>query len=228
MTTDMNEHTREGAEPRRQNLGQFARILREYSPACLAADAHPDVGAIGGLRAVDPTHRMVGPALTVDVPPDAPVDILPVLALARPGDVVVVACNGSVGLAMWGGVMATLARMAGIAGAVVDGAVRDVDELRDLGFPVWYRQTQPRRCPPTGPDGAEPFRAQVPVRIGPTTVHPGDLVVAEENGVAVVPAALADEVVAGVDRLLATEADIRRRINDGAGLPELLAHFGHL
>jgi 4-hydroxy-4-methyl-2-oxoglutarate aldolase len=224
----MTIETDPAARPGPAILEQFAQVLREFSPSCLVTDAHPGVGAIGGLRAVDPGHRIAGPALTVDVPPDELVDILPVLGLARPGDVVVIACHGVTGLAMWGGVMATLGRMAGLAGVVVDGAVRDVDELRALGFPAWYRDTHPRRCPPAGPRGAAPFRANVPVRIGEAAVHPGDIVVADENGVGVVPAGAAGAVLDGVRLLLAKEADIRGRITAGTTLPELLAEFGHL
>lgn len=203
-------------------------LLPEYSPSCLVSDAHPEVGAIGGFLSVKREHRVIGPALTIDLPEDGLVDILPVLPTARPGDVIVLACYGNTRMAMWGGVMATLARMAGIAGAVVDGAVRDVDELRDLDFPIWYRATAPRRCPPAAPDGDRPVQVNVPVRIGDEIIRPGDILVAEENGVGVIPPRLAGEVVAETRRLLAKEGVIRDKINNGAGLAELLAEFGHL
>ena len=200
-------------------------MLAEFSPSCLVADAHPEVGTISGLRAVDRRHRIAGPALTVDVAPDSLVDVLPVLGLAKPGDVVVLACHGATQLAMWGGLMATLSRMAGIAGVVVDGAIRDVDELRELGWPAWYRQANPRRCPPVD----DPLvGVNVPVEIDGVVIRPADIVVADENGVSIVPAELVSEVLDGVRRLLATEAKIRDKINSGVTLPRLLAEFGNL
>ena len=205
--------------------GVLAEVLREFSPSCLVADAHPSVGTIGGLRTVDARHRIAGPALTVDVRPDELVDVLPVLGIARPGDVVVLACHGATELAMWGGLMATLSRMAGIAGVVVDGAIRDVDELREMGWPAWYRQANPRRCPPVD---NPPVEVNVPVQIDSVVIRPGDIVVADENGVSIVPAQLATEVLEGVRRLLATEAKIRDKINSGMSLEQLLAEFGSL
>jgi len=206
----------------------LAELLAEFSPSCLVADAHPGVGVIGGWRSVDPAHRIAGPALTVEVRPDQLVDVLPVLELARPGDVVVIACAGATELAMWGGLMATLSRMAGIAGTVVDGAIRDVDELRALDWPAWFRVANPRRCPPAPPE-VDPLEwMNRPVRVGGVPINPGDYVIADENGVSVVPPQLLGEVMAGVRRLLGTEARIRDRINAGIRLPQLLAEFGSL
>ncbi|WP_430479650.1 RraA family protein [Streptomyces sp. P11-1] len=201
-------------------------LLPEYSPSCLAADVGDRIGAIGGLLTVNPAHRVVGPALTIDLSEKDLVDILPVLGLARPGDVIVLACHGITGMAMWGGLMTTLSQLAGIAGAVVDGAVRDVDEIRDLGFPVWYRTAQPRRCPPADLDGV--VQVNVPVSIDGVTVRAGDIVVADENGVAVVPPDAAEEVAVSTRELLAKERTVRDLMNAGATLPELLARFGHL
>lgn len=204
----------------------FAAVLREFSPSCLVSDAHPSVGAAGGFRTVDPTHRIAGPALTVAVPPDGLVDVVAVLARARPGDVVVIDCAGATDLAMWGGLMTTLARMAGVAGVVVDGAIRDVDELRAADWPAWFRAAHPTRCPPA-PAGTR-LHIGVPVRIGPVPVRAGDTVVADENGVAVVPAELTRDVLAAVRRLLDHEAVVRDKITAGMTLAELFAEFGHL
>ncbi|MFI1221100.1 MULTISPECIES: RraA family protein [unclassified Streptomyces] len=222
MSTVFNESVRPSTE-----VDALRRLLLpEYSPSCLAADAGDRIGAIGGLRTVTPTHKIVGPALTIDLPENELVDILPVLGLARPGDVVVLACHGITRMAMWGGLMTTLSQLAGIAGAVVDGAVRDVDEIRDLDFPVWYRTAMPRRCPPDELEGV--VQVNVPVSIDGVTVRPGDIVVADENGVAVVPPDAAAEVASSTQQLLEKERTVRDLMNAGATLPELLARFGHL
>lgn len=208
--------------------GVFAEVLREFSPSCLVADAHPGVGTIGGLQTVNREHRIAGPALTIEVRPDVLVDVLPVLGLAKPGDVVVIACHGSTELAMWGGLMATLSRMAGIAGVVVDGAIRDVDELRALDWPAWYRRANPRRCPPAPPEIDPLDGMNVPVEVAGVLIRPGDYVVADENGVSIVAPELVPQVLDGVRTLLATEAKIRDKMNSGVKLPQLLAEFGSL
>ena len=203
-------------------------MLKNYSPSCLVTDARGRVGAIGGLLPVKPEHKIAGPALTISMSIDDLVDPMPVLAQAQPGDVVVVACHETKRTAMWGGLMSTLSRKAGITAGVVDGAIRDVDEIRDLDFPVWYRSTVPRPSPTAVHDRVEPVQVNVPVVIDGQVLEPGDIVVADENGIAVVPAAIAKEVLAGTVRQIDKERLIRDKINSGASLAELLAEFGHL
>jgi 4-hydroxy-4-methyl-2-oxoglutarate aldolase len=206
----------------------FRDVLKNYSPSCLVTDARGRVGAIGGLLPVMPQHKIAGPALTISMSIDDLVDPMPVLAQAQPGDVVVVACHETKRTAMWGGLMSTLSRKAGITAGIVDGAIRDVDEIRDLDFPVWYRSTVPRPSPTAVHDRVEPVQVNVPVVIDDQVLEPGDIVVADENGIAVVPAAIAKEVLAGTVRQIDKERLIREKINSGASLAELLAQFGHL
>jgi 4-hydroxy-4-methyl-2-oxoglutarate aldolase len=214
--------------PPQELVDGFLTVLSEYSPSCLVTDARRRVGAIGGLLPVKPHHKVAGPALTVNLSIDDLVDCMPLLARARPGDVVVVACHETRRTAMWGGLMSTLSRKAGIAGAVVDGAIRDVDEIRDLDFPIWYRSTVPRPSPTAVHDRTEPVQVNVPVVIDGQVIEPGDIVVADENGIAVVPAASAADVLAGTRHQIGKEQLIREKINSGASLAELLAEFGHL
>ncbi|MFE9402170.1 RraA family protein [Streptomyces sp. NPDC006530] len=206
----------------------FRKVLSEYSPSCLVTDARRRVGAIGGLLPVVPQHKIAGPALTVSMSIDDLVDCMPVLALAEPGDVIVIACHGTTTTAMWGGLMSTLSLKAGITAGIVDGAVRDVDEIRDLGFPLWYRSTVPRPSPTAVHDRVEPVQVNVPVVIGGQVVNPGDIVVADENGIAVVPTAIAADVLEGTHRQIDKERIVREKINSGATVQELLVEFGHL
>ncbi|MFE9443817.1 RraA family protein [Streptomyces sp. NPDC006602] len=209
-------------------LDGFREVLKEYSPSCLVTDARRRVGAIGGLLPVLPQHKIAGPALTVNLSIDDLVDCMPVLALAEPGDVIVVACHGTTTTAMWGGLMSTLSIKAGIAAGIVDGAVRDVDEIRDLGFPLWYRSTVPRPSPTAVHDRVEPVQVNVPVVVGGQVINPGDIVVADENGIAVVPAAIAGDVLEGTHRQMDKERLVREKIDSGASVQELLVEFGHL
>jgi 4-hydroxy-4-methyl-2-oxoglutarate aldolase len=206
----------------------FREVLAHYSPSCLVTDARRRVGAIGGLLPVKPRHKIAGPALTIGMSIDDLVDPMPVLAQAQPGDVVVVACHETKRTAMWGGLMSTLSMKAGIAAGIVDGAIRDVDEIRDLDFPVWYRSTVPRPSPTAVHDRVEPVQVNVSVVIDNQMIAPGDIIVADENGIAVVPGAIAKEVLAGTRRQLEKEQLIREKINSGAALGDLLSEFGHL
>lgn len=214
--------------PSKEILDQFVEVLQEYSPSCLVTDARKRVGAIGGLLPVKPNHKIAGPALTVNLSIDDLVDCMPVLARAKPGDVIVVACHGAKQTAMWGGLMSTLSQKAGIAGGIVDGAIRDVDEIRDLDFPVWYHGTVPRPSPTAVHDRTEPVQVNVPVVIDDQIIEPGDIVVADENGIAVVPQAIAAEVLEGTRLNIGKEKMIREKIASGATVTELLAQFGHL
>lgn len=214
--------------PEPEIIEGFREVLGHYSPSCLVTDAQARVGAIGGLLPVLPQHKVVGPALTVNLDIDDLVDCMPVLAMAEPGDVIVIACHGAERTAMWGGLMTTLSQKAGVAGAIVDGAIRDVDEIRDLGFAIWYRGTVPRPSPTAVHDRTEPVQVNVPVVVRGQVINPGDIVVADENGIAVVAPGEAAQVLEAVQGQIDKERIVREKIASGATVPELLAEFGHL
>lgn len=224
MQTVRNELTR----PPAGLVDEFRKILKQYSPSCLVTDARARVGAIAGLLPVTPAHRMAGPALTINLSIDDLVDCMPVLATAQPGDVIVVACHQTTRTAMWGALMTQLSQKAGVVGAVVDGAIRDVDEIRDLDFPIWYRSTAPRPSPTAVHGRTEPVQVNVPVVIDGQIINPGDILVADENGIAVVPVNDAEQVLAGTRMQLEKEQIIREKIHSGATVVELLEEFGHL
>jgi 4-hydroxy-4-methyl-2-oxoglutarate aldolase len=224
MDTVYNELKR----PPGELVDSFREVLKQYSPSCLVTDARRRVGAIGGLLPVKPGHKIAGPALTINLSIDDLVDCMPVLARSQPGDIVVVSCQGTWQTAMWGGLMSTLSLKAGIAGGIVDGAIRDVDEIRDLDFPVWYRGTVPRPSPTAVHNRTEPVQVNVPVVVRGQVINPGDILVADENGIAVVPPELGEEVLAGTRAQIEKEKVVRGKISSGATLAELLAEFGHL
>ncbi|MGW6395922.1 RraA family protein [Streptomyces sp. NPDC055103] len=224
METVRNELNR----PPEEIVEGFRAVLAEYSPSCLVTDARRRVGAIGGLLPVKHHHKIAGPALTVSLSIDDLVDCMPVLARAQPGDVVVVACHGTTRTAMWGGLMSTLSRQIGLAAGIVDGAIRDVDEIRDLDFPVWYRSTVPRPSPTAVHDRTEPVQVNVPVVIDGQVINPGDILVADENGIAVVPRDEAETVLDRTRMNIDRERVIREKISSGLSVAELIAEFGHL
>ncbi|MEV7279402.1 RraA family protein [Streptomyces sp. NPDC093111] len=224
METVRNELNR----PPEEIVEGFRAVLAEYSPSCLVTDARRRVGAIGGLLPVKHHHKIAGPALTVNLSIDDLVDCMPVLVQAKPGDVIVVACHETTRTAMWGGLMSTLSKQIGIAAGIVDGAVRDVDEIRDLDFPVWYRSTVPRPSPTAVHDRTEPVQVNVPVVIDGQVINPGDIVVADENGIAVVPKDQAGTVLERTRMNIDRERVIREKISSGLSVAELIAEFGHL
>lgn len=214
--------------PPQDVIAGFRELLEEYSPSCLVTDAQTRSGALGGFQVVRPGQKTAGPAFTIHLSIDDWVNTLPLLARAQRGDVIIMACHGLGTSAMWGGLTATVSHRFGIAGAIVDGAVRDVDEIREIGFPLWYRTTCPRQSPGSIHDRLEPVQVNVPVSVGGQVIFPGDIVVADENGVATVPSANAASVLESARAVARHENEIRKRIQAGATAAELRAEFGCL
>jgi 4-hydroxy-4-methyl-2-oxoglutarate aldolase len=210
-------------------MRRYRDLLREYSPSCLVTDAQKRMGALSaGWRCVSTSDKAVGPAMTVNLSVDNLVDCMPVLADAQPGDFLVLACHGALDTAMWGALVTRLCQQIGVVAGLVDGSVRDVDEIRDLGFPLWYRDTNPRPSPTAVHNRTEPVQVNVPVPVGDQVINPGDILMADEIGIVVVPCADAEAVLDAVAVQMEKEAEVRRRIESGQGVRELLAEFGHL
>jgi 4-hydroxy-4-methyl-2-oxoglutarate aldolase len=127
---------------------------------------------------------------------------------AQPGDIMIIDNRGRLDINSWGGLVSFAAMRKGLVGAVIDGATRDLDEFRDLGFPVYARGTVPTSV--RGRVAIEDYN--VPVQCGTVPVNPGDLIVADGNGVVVVPRVHVDAVQTIATRILEVEARIRRDI----------------
>ncbi|PRY02409.1 RraA family protein [Allonocardiopsis opalescens] len=158
-------------------------------PVANVADAMGRFGALRGLRRMAPAPYLVGTALTVRTRPSDNLMVHKALDLAGPGDVLVVDACGGADYAIVGGLMCRYARRRGLAGLVVDGMVRDDDELTELGLPVYAAGISPN-----GPYKDGPGEINVPVSCGRTPVLPGDLVLGDADGVVVVPRADAEQV----------------------------------
>jgi 4-hydroxy-4-methyl-2-oxoglutarate aldolase len=153
-----------------------------------------------GIRQLWPSPRVAGPAFTVRCPAGDNLMLHAAIYRAAPGSVLVVQA-GDADYAMAGGNMCAVAKRHGIAGLVVDGVIRDLAEVRELGFPVFARGLIPV-------PGAKNVVAPLgkPVRCGGITVAPGDIVVADEEGIVVTPAARRDEVLLAARARVAQEA----------------------
>jgi RraA family protein len=174
--------------------------LRALSGAgtCDLSDVMRGAGVMdSGLHPVyAPMKRIFGTAITVDLTPGDGLLLRAAIDAARPGDVIVVNAHGETSRAVLGGVIAMHMVKRGVAGLVVDGAVRDVAEFRELDFPVHARAVTPR----SGTTSSGWGEVNVPVACGGTVVFPGDVVVADEEGLAVVPRLWAGEVARFVGR----------------------------
>jgi 4-hydroxy-4-methyl-2-oxoglutarate aldolase len=140
--------------------------------------------------------KIVGPAVTVSEEPTTervpPSHALELIDHSIPGSVIVIAIDGFRDVAVWGGLMTAGAVVNGLEGAVLDGGVRDVEEIeRDFSFPVFARSI----CPATTVGRFKTVAANEPVNVGGVIVNPGDLIVGDRDGVVVVPAGLVEAVL---------------------------------
>lgn len=164
------------------------------------ADAMRKAGAMStAIRPLyAPMPRVAGPAVTASLPTGSFSMAKLAMECCEPGDVLVLNAYGDVSHALLGGHIAHALTVRGLSGIVVDGAVRDVSELQREGLPVFARGTA---VIVGGHDG--PGEINVPVACGGVVVHPGDIVVADADGVVVVPRVEADAVLGAVEALRA-------------------------
>ncbi|MEU2791139.1 RraA family protein [Streptomyces sp. NPDC007100] len=155
-----------------------------------------------GIRPLwSPVPRIAGPAFTVRCPKGDNLMLHAAIYRAEPGSVIVVE-SGDLDYALAGGNVCAIAQRRGIAGFVADGLIRDLTEVRENAFPVFARGVIPV---PGAKAAVEPLNG--PVRCGGVTVHAGDIVVADEEGVVVTPGARSEEVLRDAGAKLAKEAD---------------------
>ena len=170
-------------------------------PSSILADVAGRRGALcSRIAPLAPTMRLAGPALTIDVRPGDNLMIHAAMALASPGDVLVIDGKGDESCALMGEIMVSQCMALGIAGVVVYGAVRDTEAIRALGFPMYAIGANPN-----GPSKLVPGRINWPVSVGGVTVQPGDLVVADGDGVVVVETAKVPTVLELAKKKLADE-----------------------
>ncbi|KAA5971418.1 RraA family protein [Pantoea sp. M_9] len=176
------------------------RQAAEYQAAILADVAGRRGTLHGRIKPLAPGMRVAGPAITVEVRPGDNLAIHAALAIAQPGDVIVVDGKGDISCALLGEIMATQARASGIAGIIIDGAVRDADALASQPYPIFAAGLNP--C---GPTKLLPGRVNYPVSIAGAQVQAGDLIVGDIDGVVVIPRENVKKVIALAKQKLAAE-----------------------
>lgn len=191
----------------------LADRLVAYSVATLQAAAgggHLVSVGMNVLGLSDAERRIAGPAVTAN---NAPADNLAMHAatsLTEPGDVLVVTSDDGDSAALWGELMTELAKALELGAAIVDGAIRDVSGVRALGFPVWYRSINPRTAAKARIGGVN-----VPVFLPGGVVHPGDIIVADEDGIVAIPATEAEDILARAVKIDEEEDALRLRLQSG-------------
>lgn len=157
--------------------------------------------------------------------PDAPYDMeIEALDSILPGEVVVVSTGGSVRNAPWGELLSTAARARGARGAVVDGLVRDVRKIQNLGFPVFASGIKPVDSKGRG----AVIDYNVPIECAGVAVRPGDLIVADYDGVVAVPARIVSEMIALAMDKVSKENGSRAELLNGGYLKDVFAKYGVL
>ena len=164
-----------------------------------------------GIRPVWRDIRLVGPAVTVRMPGNDISFNRKVIEVARPGDVIVVDRGGDTEIACWGGFATLLAKARGIAGLIVDGAVTDTMEITDLRFPVYSRTVSGLVGQSVGGYG----EINTTVTCGGVPVSPGDLIVADDDGVVVIRPHEAETVLNAYKQRFGTLPSIRSWLRDG-------------
>jgi 4-hydroxy-4-methyl-2-oxoglutarate aldolase len=190
-----------------------SRLLEAYAevPVANIGDARDRMGMVAAaIRPMWPGARAVGWARTVWTTAGDNLFLRAALETVRPGDFLIVNGQGHADRALMGELMAEKARHRGAVGIVADGALRDRSDLEEMGFPAWARAVNP-----AGPYKNGPGAVDVPVAVGGVVVMPGDLVVADDDGVIVVPAAEAAATLGSAQAIQADEARRRQAIVGG-------------
>jgi RraA family protein len=196
--------------------------------ASILADVGGRRGTLGGrIQPLSKAMKVAGPAFTVEVRPGDNLMIHAALQLAQPGDVIVVDGKGDLSCALTGALMAAHAKAVGVAGFVIDGAVRDTEECAAGEFPIFAAGANPN-----GPLKGAAGRINWPISVAGTAVNPGDLIVGDADGVVVVPREAAADIVRAAQAKVDSEAQRMAAIGRGehsqAWVPELLRAVGAL
>ncbi|RRH84609.1 RraA family protein [Variovorax beijingensis] len=182
----------------------------QFQPAILADVAGRRGAMHGRIKALRPRMKLAGPAFTVEVRPGDNLMIHAAIAMARPGDVLVIDGKGDQGSALMGTIMMTACQKLGIAGVVMDGACRDSLEIDEMDYPVFCVGTNPN-----GPTKSIAGRIGHPVSVGDVTVRPGDFVIADADGVVVVEREKIEALLPAAARKVGDEAARIAAIKEG-------------
>lgn len=191
--------------------------LKELGAATIY-EAQGQRGAISSsLRPIDPSLTVVGRALTVDCGPADNLMLHAALEKASPGDVLVADAKGFIEAGAWGDVLTAAAQQVGVVGLIINGSVRDAQEIIEMGFPIYSKGLSIRGTSKT-------YKGTVgqPVDMAGTTVHTGDIVVGDRDGLVVIAESEVAESLRLAELRENKETGFREKIEQGATTVELL------
>jgi regulator of RNase E activity RraA len=198
---------------------------------CAVSDALDSLnlkGATWGVRPQWPCPKIAGRAVTMKIKPaglQQPTQHLgtaPIEA-AQAGDIIVIDNGGKLEFSCWGGLLALSAKLKGVSGVVIDGASRDIDEARELEFPVYARGVVPMTA--RGRVMQESYNQEI--QFAGVQCHPGDLVLADGSGVIIIPKEKENEVVTAAEAIYAKEQEMAAGIRKGYSGLEMLEKLGY-
>jgi len=210
--TNINQPSKKAIEGFRKLLDTYGSITPGVSDCMNRLNAMDS-----DIKPLFPGIRLVGAALTVKTTASDIAPVIKALEYIEPGNILVVDTHHSKNTAFWGEIVAMEAVRKGAVGIILDGAVRDVVELREMNFPVLCRGIAPNVASLVG------FGyVNVPVQCGGAAVSPGDIVIVDDNGVVVVPCDHGDAVFEKTRKFLEDEARVVDRVKAGETLSQIL------
>lgn len=190
---------------------QILAALRDIPLAALSDSMHRNIGTAG----LQPYHRpgtqtMAGTAVTARSRGGDNLTYLRALEFCRPGDVLLIDAGGDLNNAVVGGILSFYAASIGVVGVVIDGAIRDVAEIRAREFPVYARGVTHR-----GPYKDGPGEINVPISVGGMVVNPGDILVGDQDGLLAIPQAGVGQLIEKARAVLDAEAQTMQAMKEG-------------
>lgn len=187
-------------------------------PAAVVSDMMNRSQVMGGrIKPAAPGMRLCGQARTVTCMAGDNSGPHRLIGMCRKGEIMVIDARGAENVAIWGGIMTEAAIARGVGGIVVEGAIRDVAEIRERGFAAFSSAVVP-----AGPHKNFGGIIDGQVSVGDCPVNPGDLIIGDDDGVAVVPLAWADRMLSASQQKIKDEGDLIRKIHEGANQADLL------
>lgn len=185
-------------------------------------------GATYGIRPAWQCPRIAGPAVTVKAvaagfsKPEQHINVH-AISTADPGSVLVIDNSGRTDVACMGDLQSLAAKLRGLSGAVIDGACRDVDQIRDVGFPMFTRGVVPM----TARGRIQQDAWNVMVQVGGVQVRPGDWIIADGSGVVVIPQEHLEEVLQAAEAIVDREEKMAEMVRQGKSILEAMGEGGY-
>ncbi len=171
----------------------------------------------GSIRPIHRSMKMVGPAVTLDVRPGDNLMLHYALSKTQPGDVLVVDAKGFLGAGVWGDLLAEQALAKGLSGVVVHGAIRDTEPMIEMNFPVFSKAVCIK-----GTTKKQLGELNVPIVIDNVRINPGDIVLADSDGIVIIEKKVLDDVLKKALERDEKEMKFRELIRDGEITADLL------